>query len=35
VSVGQSSSLKDYDSVMFLLFKLYLAGDLAGYSKLK
>lgn len=34
VSVGQSPALKNYDSVMLKLFRLYLAGDIAGFTKL-
>lgn len=34
VSVGQSPALKEYNSVMFRLFKLYLSGDIAGFHKL-
>lgn len=34
VAVGQSETLRTYDSVMFKLFKTYLAGDLDSYTKL-
>lgn len=34
VAVGQSDTLKTYDSLMFKLFKIYLAGDLDSYTKL-
>jgi len=34
VAVGQSPALRHYDSVMFRLFKLYLASDIAGFHQL-
>lgn len=34
IAVGQSPALRSYNSVMFRLFKLYLAGDIAGFHQL-